>query len=85
MDLLAVCLKRGSLQLYGVSVNDVRPVGEALLGLFQLLESDKAEAPGAHKVWSLTQFYTVDFSQSRIGVSKCVFYKRTIKVCVSCC
>ena len=31
------------------------------------------------KVWLLTQFYTVDFSQSRIGVKKCVF-----KVCVSC-
>ena len=37
------------------------------------------------QVWSLTQFYSVDFSQSRIGVNKCVFYKRTIKVCVSCC
>ena len=37
------------------------------------------------KVWSLTQFYSVDISQSRIGVNKCVFYKRTIKVCVSCC
>ena len=33
---------------------------------------------------SLTQFYSVDFSQSRIGVNKCVFYKRTIKVCISC-
>ena len=32
-----------------------------------------------------TQFYSVDLSQSRIGVNKCVFYKRTIKVCVSCC
>ena len=37
------------------------------------------------QVWSLTQFYSVDFSQSRIGVNKCVFYKRTIKVWVSCC
>ena len=37
------------------------------------------------QVWSLTQFYSVDFSQSRNGVNKCVFYKRTIKVCVSCC
>ena len=36
------------------------------------------------QVWSLTQFYSVDFSQSRIGVKKCVFYKRTIKVCASC-
>ena len=39
----------------------------------------------AFQVWSLTQFYSVDFSKSWIGVSKCVFYKRTIKVCVSCC
>ena len=37
------------------------------------------------QVWSLTQFYSLDFSKSRIGVNKCVFYKRTIKVCVSCC
>ena len=37
------------------------------------------------KVCSLTQFYFVDFSQWRIGVNRCVFYKRTIKVCVSCC
>ena len=34
------------------------------------------------QVWSLTQFYSVDFSQSRIGVNKCVFNKRTIEVCV---
>ena len=34
---------------------------------------------------SLTQFYSVDFSQSRIGVKKCVFNKRTVKVCLSCC
>ena len=38
-----------------------------------------------HQVWSLTQFYSVDFSQLRIGVNKCVLNKRTIKVCVSCC
>ena len=37
------------------------------------------------QVWSLTQFYSVDFSQSRIGVNKCVFWKRTIKVCITCC
>ena len=37
------------------------------------------------QVWSLTQFYSVDFSQSRIGVKKCVFNKRTIKVSISCC
>ena len=34
------------------------------------------------QVWSL--FYSVDFSQSRIGVKKCVFNKHTIKVCVRC-
>ena len=37
------------------------------------------------QVWSLTQFYSVDFSKSRIELKKCVFNKRTIKVCVSCC
>ena len=37
------------------------------------------------QVWSLTQFYSVDFSQSRIGVKKSAFFnKRTIKVFVSC-
>ena len=38
-----------------------------------------------HQVWLLTQFYSVDFSQARIGINKCVLNKRTIKVCVSCC
>ena len=37
----------------------------------------------ASQVWSLTQFYSVDFSKSKIDVQKCVFNKRTIKVCVS--
>ena len=37
------------------------------------------------QVCLLTQLYSVDFSHSRIGVKKCVFNKRTIKVCVSCC
>ena len=36
------------------------------------------------QVWSLTQLYTVDFSQPRISVKKRVFNKRTIKVWVSC-
>ena len=40
---------------------------------------------GSEQVWPLTQLYSIDFSQSRIGVNKCVFYKRTIKVCISCC
>ena len=37
------------------------------------------------QVWSLTLFYSVDFSKSTIDVKRCVFNKRTIKVCVSCC
>ena len=37
------------------------------------------------QVWSLTQFISVDLSQSRIGVKECVLHKRKIKVCVSCC
>ena len=37
------------------------------------------------QVWSLTQFYSLDYSKSRINVKTCVFNKRTIKVCVSCC
>ena len=56
--------------------------------------SDKTGQPSANQlpshsetnqVWSQTQFYSVDFSQSKISVKACVFYKRTIKVCVSCC
>ena len=43
------------------------------------------ESTGSQQVWSITRFYSVGFSQSRIGVKKCVFNKRTIKVCVSCC
>ena len=38
----------------------------------------------SNQVWSLTQFYSVDFSKSRIDVQKCVFNKHTIKVCASC-
>ena len=38
-----------------------------------------------YQVWSLTQIYSVDFLKSKIDVQKCVFKKRTIKVCVSCC
>ena len=39
---------------------------------------------GGQRVWSVTQFYAVDFSQSRIHVKKCAFNKRTINVFVSC-
>ena len=37
-----------------------------------------------YQIWSLTQFNSVDFSQSWICVKKCAFNKRTIKVFVSC-
>ena len=40
--------------------------------------------PPDPQFWSLTQFYSVDFSKSRIRVKKCIFDKRTIKVGVSC-
>ena len=41
--------------------------------------------PDVEQTWSLTQFYSVDFLQSRIGVKKCIFNKHTIEVCISCC
>ena len=44
-----------------------------------------SDLPSALQVRSLTQFYSVDISKSRISGKKCVFNKRTIKVCVSCC
>ena len=52
-------------------------------------EEDEAAAEQSHpaenedKVWSLAQFYSINFSQSRVCVIKCIFNKRTIKVCVS--
>ena len=36
------------------------------------------------QVWSLTQFYSVDFSHSRISVEKRAFYEPTIMVCGGC-
>ena len=39
---------------------------------------------GHAQIWSLTQFYSVGFSKSRIGVNECVFNERTIKGCISC-
>ena len=58
---------------------------EADLGVLagDILAADLGVLAG-NKVWSLTKFYSVDFSQSRIGVKKCAFNNRTIKVCVSC-
>ena len=49
---------------------------------FEVSPDVRFEKPDGEQVWSLTQFYSVDFSKSRIGVSKSVFNKRTIKVCV---
>ena len=51
----------------------------------QLTSSQPHHHHVIQQVWSLTQFYSVDYSKSRIDVKKCVFNKRTIKVCVSCC
>ena len=58
--------------------------GFAVLGLHVPPDPGKTDEDTV-QVWSLNQFYSVDFLQSRIGVKKCVFIKRTIKVCVSCC
>ena len=46
---------------------------------------DESSSTADGQVWSLTQFYSVDFSQSKMDVKKCVNSERTIKVCVSCC
>ena len=70
--------------MLGVEVGEGRELA-AQKGGQNLTDSGSCPLPGWVQVWSLTQFYSVDFSQSKIGVKKCVFYKRTIKVCVSCC
>ena len=71
----------------GKCVFSVASRGEVCLFDAQAAENESGGGKGSgdRQVWSLTQFYSVEFSQSRIGVNKCVFYKRTIKVCVSCC
>ena len=55
------------------------------LPCFWIYGASLLEVPGAWQVWSLTQFYSVDFSKSMISVKKCVFYQRTIKVRISFC
>ena len=45
----------------------------------------RTNVPKGHQVWSLTQFYSVDFSQSMIDIVRRFFNKCTIKVSVSCC
>ena len=60
--------------------------GQVIEGRLKLLSPRQTAVPGvfnvtdADQVWSLTPFYSVYFSQSRIGVKKCVFNKHTIKV-----
>ena len=49
-----------------------------------LVGEAKLRAEVIVQVWSLNQFYSVDFSQSRINVKKCVFNIRSFKICVSC-
>ena len=39
---------------------------------------------GSEQGWSLAQSYTIGFSQWRISVKKCAFYKHTFKVCFIC-
>ena len=72
-----------------ISANSVYGFTGAQVGKLPCLEiSQSVTAFGRmmiEQVWSLTPFYSVDFSKSRIGVKKCVFNKRTIKVCVRCC
>ena len=63
----------------GKKVGTLIPSYETVLDLVMKKVDDTAQ-----QVWSLTQFYSVDFSQSRIGVKKSVFNKCTIKFCISC-
>ena len=60
----------------GKKVGTLIPSYETVLDLVMKKVDDTAQ-----QVWSLTQFYSVDFSESRIGV-KSAF--STIKVCISC-
>ena len=53
--------------------------------IFTVEEDGCAVRAGRIQVLSLTQFYSVSFSQSRIVGKKSFFNKHTIKVCVSCC
>ena len=49
-----------------------------------LVSNAMVMAETEYQVWASTQFYSVDFSHSRISVMKCVFNKCTIKVSFSC-
>ena len=78
-----VALTRGVWRSAGDQTVPVQaaPAGALVHAVFQ----DRPNEGESCQVWSLTQLYSVDFSESRIDVQKCVFSKRTIIVCVSCC
>ena len=50
----------------------------------ELVARDLRKSNIAQQLQTNSITFSVDFSQSRIGLKKCVFNKRTIKVCVSC-
>ena len=50
-------------------------LAEQVIGFQYEVEEKERAVTVLKQVWSLTQFYSVDFSQSRIGVKKCVFNK----------
>ena len=51
----------------------------------RILDNALLSTKNPDQVLSLTQVYSVDFSPSRISEKKCVFNKRTTKVCTICC
>ena len=83
------CLERTSNQPHprGPSTISIRKARTSVVSFSQSFSQTLFPYEGFYdrQVWSLTQLYSVDFSKSRIGVKKCVFNKRTIKVCFSCC
>ena len=79
----------------GVDPNNTSVSGRSFSDLEQTLEFARSHGIGGHwtsaklqdwlisrQVWSLTQFYSVDFSQSRIGV-KSAFSTNTLSRFVS--
>ena len=69
-------------ELVAQDVFDVlHPVG--VVALEVELVSQAVAHPGEFQVWSLTRFYSVDFSQSRIGVKECVQGLRQLLLTVS--
>ena len=81
---LGVCLQLGPLasfqSLLSVYGSEMMMFNDMIVAVEDLRNVEFTLILVDHQVWSLTQFYSVDFSQSRIDVKKC-----TIKVCVSCC